>query len=112
MRERGYALVPGIGLLMFAGALGAWAWAGWTEPLLVLVGIAGLCLSIMALYKRSLGAIIEIILHRTLIFAGTVKGLFMPAPPADNYPMDHDVLRNHLLAAPPCGRRGGANIDT
>ena len=92
MRERGYALAPGLVVILIVAAVGAWLIAGKASLLLGLLAVSGGLLLVAAARKRSFSAVLEVLLHRALIFAGTIKGLTMPAPAPETYPVEHDVL--------------------
>lgn len=92
MRERGYALTPGLAIAAGAAACGWWIVTG--HPALfggfLLLGL--LFVLAASIRKRSLTAVVEILLHRLLIFAGTIKGLARKAPAPDTYPVQHERL--------------------
>jgi GT2 family glycosyltransferase len=93
IKERGFALLTGCGVLLGLGSLvaslitGQWGWfAAW------IVLIAG-ALALDAWRKRSLYRPIFSLLHRLLILDGTIRGFWLPALPSSEYPTRVDVLK-------------------
>jgi GT2 family glycosyltransferase len=93
LKERGFALVTGVGVLLgllgFAASLitGHWGWfAGW----IVLIGGV---VAMDAWRKHSLYRALFSLLHRLLILDGTIRGFWLPSLPPSQYPARVDVLK-------------------
>ncbi len=98
IRERGFGLLPGLGLVAGLGgfawslATGEWIWFGSWALLLAAT------ITVDACRKRSLYRTLYSLLHRLLIFDGTVRGfLARPLDPA-GYPARLEVIK--ALPAP------------
>lgn len=93
VRERGFAFAPGVwialGLASLAWSLisGGWGWLAAWLALTVCVFAAD------ALRKRSLYRAAFSLVHRLLMLEGTLRGLWLPRPPAHDYPGRVDVIR-------------------
>lgn len=93
LRERGYGMVPGVGLLAGAGALARGAVTRNWRPLGVWAVLVGGVVVGDLVRKRSLRATTHSLLERLCIVDGTIRGFFMrPRDPA-SYPARYDVVR-------------------
>jgi hypothetical protein len=93
LKERGFALVTGVGVLLGLGGgaasliTGHWGWfAGW----LVLIGGV---VAIDAWRKHSVYRALFSLLHRLLILDGTIRGFWLPSLPPSQYPAHVIVLK-------------------
>ena len=103
LRERGYGVVPGLGLVAGAGALATgigarrwWPFALWATALSSTVGIH-------AARRRSVGDAMFSLVQRACIVEGTIRGfLTEPAPPGA-HPARFEVVQRIPIGAPSQG---------
>lgn len=93
LKERGFGLLPGVVLLLGLMALGVLFAAGNAVPLLLWLGVVASAVALDAARKRSVHQALLSGLRRILHFTGTIRGLWMPAPPASSYRPSVRALR-------------------
>ncbi len=93
LRERGYGIAPGLGLLAGAGALATgvgarrwWPFALWATALTSTVGIH-------AARRRSVGDAVFSLVQRACIVEGTVRGFLSEPAPPESHPARFEVVQ-------------------
>lgn len=93
LRERGFALLPGAALFLALVAIGYYLATRDATWMAIWLGAALIALTFDAMRKRSLRQTLLSVVRRTLIMAGTVRGLLMPTARPDDRPPTFTVIR-------------------
>jgi glycosyltransferase involved in cell wall biosynthesis len=94
VRERGYGIVPGIGLVAgLASALRSVATRRWS-PFGLWTLLVGGVIAADVVRRRSIGQTLHSLLERLLILDGTIRGFVTNPPDPAGYPGRHDIVRD------------------